>query len=73
VRTLAPADLPAVARLGGLPCSNALLTSGDETETRFEEALERYGPERPFERARTELAFGEMLPRNLNLARAAGY
>ena len=42
---------------------HALLTSGREAEAHFEEALIRHGDERPFERARTELAFGEMLRR----------
>ena len=38
-------------------------TSGPEAEAQFEQALALHGQERPFERARTELAFGEMLCR----------
>jgi DNA-binding CsgD family transcriptional regulator len=42
---------------------HALLISGPAAEAHFEEALALHGHERPFERARTELAFGEMLRR----------
>ena len=42
---------------------HGLLASGDEAEARFSQALGYHGEERPFERARTELAFGEMLRR----------
>ncbi len=42
---------------------HGLLTTGDEAEGYFEQSLAHHGVDRPFERARTELAFGEMLRR----------